>query len=52
MTSGRPRNLIDAGPRRDQSDTAGALDERGKLRPELIGGDVDDLGALQAGAAS
>ena len=44
-------DLIDAGTRGDQRDTAGAL-KLGKLGPELVGGDIDDLGALQAAAAS
>ena len=51
MTRGPAADLIDARTRSDQRDTAGAL-KLGKLRPELSGGDVDDLGALQAEAAS
>ena len=43
---GPAADLIDARLRCDQSDTAGAL-KLGKLGPELSGGDVDDLGALQ-----
>src|SRR4029079_18710392 len=43
---GAPADLIDAGTGGNKRDTAGAL-KLGKLGPELGGGNIDDLGALQ-----